>query len=261
MRARRLKCYGSFKAMSDATEKYCVWIGHRHSPVHTDRDLRTFMNAVQPFEYHGRGYNEGGFAMLKTKSLKQAWIIYEYGKFHKFNLGKEGGPMKEGLAGREKAPHVDVQQDIAAILAQTQKEVPPWRMQGGQGVEPKPGQDQSVSPRLATPQPKQRADCPEPAGLGAEVEEEKKKQKKQRKETQAEPLAAAADNIGTRPQTQEEQKRKASNAAVASDDSYMAQAGQKFPEKEKKEEDCDCFFLPRCSVDLEFQGLDHKEKL
>ena len=48
-------------ASSSRPQRYCVWIGARRAPMTDVAQIREALNEYQPWEFHSRDWENGGF--------------------------------------------------------------------------------------------------------------------------------------------------------------------------------------------------------
>lgn len=97
---------------------YVIYVAANHSPCSTVRDLRNVIDSFMPVEIHGRGYDTGGFVLLKSFDLQRVWALWHYLKQNGFNIGVEKGPTIEAQGGRRLAPFPHPGQDEALLKEQ-----------------------------------------------------------------------------------------------------------------------------------------------
>ena len=52
------------KALPVKPPRYCIWFGARRAPMQDVSEIRRCLEAFQPFEFHSRDWEHGGFIVL-----------------------------------------------------------------------------------------------------------------------------------------------------------------------------------------------------
>ena len=101
-------------------ERFVIWIGQKHSTsaIQSEAGLRQALAPFQPFELHNRGFDGGGFCLVKSHSLEIAWKLFAFGKKNGLNLGKQNSPMIESVNDKKPAPPLSPE-DMRRIWSET----------------------------------------------------------------------------------------------------------------------------------------------
>lgn len=74
-------------------KKFVVWLGGRGQHVGRWQEIRTALETY-PRELYNNGFESGGYALVKTSSLTDAWSLYDWAQTCGLYTGKKEGPCE-----------------------------------------------------------------------------------------------------------------------------------------------------------------------
>ena len=102
-------CFHSFRHNVFLAALAEVWMGGKNTSPGTFEQLYDYLKH-HDVEIYNRGFQQGGFAMLKTTNLDHAWWYFDWLKIMGIYTGRRSGPVKDAFVSVSVSPvmHVPV---------------------------------------------------------------------------------------------------------------------------------------------------------